>query len=84
MYLNGFQVLPGEYRLSSFAAKPEHAPELLLLPPYVDVNVNRPLLNVRFHQVVAKAAQTNLFYHSLPVHRLFSFFKMSIVAHLAI
>lgn len=45
-----FEVLPGEYRLSSFAAKPETAPELLLLPPYVDVNVNRPLLNVRFHQ----------------------------------
>uniref|UniRef100_A0A164YXW9 Carbohydrate-binding-like fold protein n=1 Tax=Daucus carota subsp. sativus TaxID=79200 RepID=A0A164YXW9_DAUCS len=45
-----FEVLPGEYRLSSFAAKPESSPELLLLPPYVDVNVNRPLLNVRFHQ----------------------------------
>ncbi|KAL8098616.1 hypothetical protein AgCh_031400 [Apium graveolens] len=47
-----FEVLPGEYRLSSFVAKLERAPELLLLPTYVDVNVNvnRPLLNVRFHQ----------------------------------
>ncbi|XP_074348696.1 uncharacterized protein LOC141687352 isoform X2 [Apium graveolens] len=54
-------VLPGEYRLSSFVAKLERAPELLLLPTYVDVNVNvnRPLLNVRFHQIVVSNGAKN-------------------------
>ncbi|KAM7501151.1 hypothetical protein LguiB_000055 [Lonicera macranthoides] len=50
-----FEVPPGEYRLSAFAAVPESAPELLFLPPYVDVTVNSPLLNVKFHQ-----AQVNI------------------------
>lgn len=78
-FLNGFQVLPGEYRLSSFAAKPESVPELLLLPPYVDVNVNRPLLNVRFHQVVAKAAQSlRLIYFTLICLYIFYFLSSNV------
>lgn len=47
-----FQVPPGEYRLSAFAAVPESAPELLLSPPFVDLKVNSPTLNVKFHQVM--------------------------------
>ncbi|CAK9152882.1 unnamed protein product [Ilex paraguariensis] len=46
-----FEVPPGEYRLSAFAATPESAPELLFSPSYVDVRVNSPLLNVEFYQV---------------------------------
>ncbi|KAG5567843.1 hypothetical protein RHGRI_003128 [Rhododendron griersonianum] len=45
-----FEVPPGEYRLSALAAKPESAPELLFLPPHVDVLVNSPVLNVEFYQ----------------------------------
>lgn len=45
-----FEVPPGEYRLSAFAAVPENAPELLLSPPYVDLKVNNPTLNIKFHQ----------------------------------
>uniref|UniRef100_A0A5B7C2M8 Putative nodal modulator 1 n=1 Tax=Davidia involucrata TaxID=16924 RepID=A0A5B7C2M8_DAVIN len=45
-----FEVPPGEYRLSAFAATPESAPGLMFLPPYIDVIVNSPLLNVGFHQ----------------------------------
>ncbi|KAA8549068.1 hypothetical protein F0562_000752 [Nyssa sinensis] len=45
-----FEVSPGEYRLSAFAATPERAPGLMFLPPDVDVLVNSPLLNVGFHQ----------------------------------
>ncbi|KAF8394679.1 hypothetical protein HHK36_020896 [Tetracentron sinense] len=45
-----FEVPPGEYRLSALAARPESAPGLLFLPPYVDVVVNSPLLNVEFYQ----------------------------------
>ncbi|GLU07247.1 hypothetical protein SLE2022_242110 [Rubroshorea leprosula] len=45
-----FEVSPGEYRLSAVAAKPESGPELLFLPPYVDVVVQSPLLNVEFSQ----------------------------------
>jgi hypothetical protein len=45
-----FEVPPGEYRLSAFAATPESSPELQFLPPYVDVSVHNPLLNVVFYQ----------------------------------
>ncbi|XP_075491887.1 uncharacterized protein LOC142530019 [Primulina tabacum] len=45
-----FEVPPGEYRLSAFAATPDSAPELLFSPPYIDVNVNKPLLGVKFYQ----------------------------------
>ncbi|PSS14739.1 Nodal modulator 1 like [Actinidia chinensis var. chinensis] len=45
-----FEVPPGEYRLSALAAKPDSAPELLFLPPHVDVLVKSPVLNVEFHQ----------------------------------
>ncbi|KAK2968332.1 hypothetical protein RJ640_021721 [Escallonia rubra] len=45
-----FEVQPGEYRLSAFAATPESTPELLFLPPYADVMVDSPLLNVKFYQ----------------------------------
>ncbi|GAV83060.1 CarboxypepD_reg domain-containing protein [Cephalotus follicularis] len=47
-----FEVLPGEYRLSALAATPETAPGLLFLPPYVDVAVKSPLLNVEFSQAL--------------------------------
>ena len=45
------QVPPGEYRLSAFAAMPENAPELLFSPPFIDVVLNKPLLDVKFYQV---------------------------------
>lgn len=47
-----FQVPPGEYRLSAFAATPKSAPELLFLPGYMDVSVKSPLLNIEFSQVI--------------------------------
>ncbi|KAK6155294.1 hypothetical protein DH2020_009542 [Rehmannia glutinosa] len=45
-----FEVPPGEYRLSAFAALPESAPELLFSPHYIDVIVNKPLLDIKFYQ----------------------------------
>ncbi|EYU38423.1 hypothetical protein MIMGU_mgv1a000387mg [Erythranthe guttata] len=45
-----FEVPPGEYRLSAFAATPESAPELLFSPDHVDVIVKKPLLSVKFYQ----------------------------------
>ncbi|KAF8074467.1 hypothetical protein N665_1101s0028 [Sinapis alba] len=45
-----FEVPPGEYRLSAFAATPKSAPELLFLPGYMDVSVKSPLLNIEFSQ----------------------------------
>ncbi|XP_051142719.1 uncharacterized protein LOC127259427 isoform X2 [Andrographis paniculata] len=45
-----FEVPLGEYRLSAFAATPESAPELLFSPPYIDVTVNKPLLDINFYQ----------------------------------
>ncbi|EEF47245.1 carboxypeptidase regulatory region-containingprotein, putative [Ricinus communis] len=47
-----FEVAPGEYRLSAFAATPESAPGLLFLPPYVDLVVKSPLMNVEFSQAL--------------------------------
>lgn len=45
------QVSPGEYRLSALAVTPDSAPGLLFSPPYVDVMVKSPLLDVQFTQV---------------------------------
>ncbi|KAL0289488.1 UNVERIFIED_CONTAM: hypothetical protein Sangu_2613200 [Sesamum angustifolium] len=45
-----FEVPPGEYRLSAFAATAESSPELLFSPPYTDVIVNKPILSVQFYQ----------------------------------
>ncbi|PIA38038.1 hypothetical protein AQUCO_02900110v1 [Aquilegia coerulea] len=45
-----FEVPPGEYRLSAFSSKQESSPELLFVPPYVDIMVNSPILNVEFSQ----------------------------------
>ncbi|XP_052184978.1 uncharacterized protein LOC127796711 [Diospyros lotus] len=45
-----FEVPPGEYRLSALAAKPESAPELVLLPSHLDVVVNSPVLDAKFYQ----------------------------------
>ncbi|CAA0829041.1 Carbohydrate-binding-like fold [Striga hermonthica] len=50
-----FEVLPGEYRLSAFAATPESAPELQFSPNYIDVTVHKPLLDIKFYQ-----AQVNI------------------------
>lgn len=47
-----FDVPPGEYRLSALAATPERASELLFLPPYVDVAVKNPFLDVEFSQAL--------------------------------
>ncbi|KAF5177792.1 Nodal modulator, partial [Thalictrum thalictroides] len=51
-----FEVPPGEYRLSSFSSKQESGAGLLFVPPYVDIIVNSPILNVEFSQ-----AQVNLY-----------------------
>ncbi|XWS31841.1 hypothetical protein CRYUN_Cryun23aG0110800 [Craigia yunnanensis] len=53
-----FEVPPGEYRLSALGATRESAPELLFLPPYVDVVVNSPLLNVEFSQALVNVLGT--------------------------
>lgn len=47
-----FQVPEGDYRLSALAATPENAPGVLFLPPYIDVTVKSPVLNVEFSQVI--------------------------------
>ncbi|XP_058008575.1 uncharacterized protein LOC110645700 isoform X2 [Hevea brasiliensis] len=47
-----FEVPPGEYRLSAFAATPESASGLLFLPPYIDVMVKNPLLDIEFSQAL--------------------------------
>ncbi|KAJ8623402.1 hypothetical protein MRB53_031931 [Persea americana] len=47
-----FEVPPGDYRLSALAATKESASGLMFLPPYVDVTVNSPLLNVEFSQAL--------------------------------
>ncbi|KAF5745936.1 putative carboxypeptidase regulatory region-containingprotein [Tripterygium wilfordii] len=47
-----FEVLPGEYRLSVLAATPENAAGLLFSPPFLDVMVKSPLLNVEFSQAI--------------------------------
>ncbi|XP_030454773.2 uncharacterized protein LOC115676056 [Syzygium oleosum] len=53
-----FEVPPGEYRLSALAATPETASGLLFVPPYTDVSVKSPMLNVEFSQ-----ALVNLYGH---------------------
>lgn len=50
--LNLLQVPPGDYRLSAIAAAPETAPHLLFSPQHIDVNVNGPLLSLKFYQVI--------------------------------
>lgn len=45
-----FEVPPGDYRLSAIAATPETTPDLLFSPPHIDVNVNGPLLSLKFYQ----------------------------------
>ncbi|KAD3338151.1 hypothetical protein E3N88_33672 [Mikania micrantha] len=45
-----FEVPPGDYRLSAIAATPEATPHLLFSPPHIDVNVNGPLLSLKFSQ----------------------------------
>ncbi|KAJ6686724.1 NODAL MODULATOR 1-RELATED, partial [Salix purpurea] len=47
-----FEVSPGEYRLSALAVTPDSAPGLLFSPPYVDVMVKSPLLDVQFTQAL--------------------------------
>ncbi|XP_077219224.1 carbohydrate-binding-like fold isoform X2 [Tasmannia lanceolata] len=45
-----FEVPPGEYRLSALSASLESASGLVFLPPFVDVIVNSPLLDIEFSQ----------------------------------
>lgn len=47
-----FEVPPGEYRLSALAATPESSSGILFLPPYADVIVKSPLLNIEFSQAL--------------------------------
>ncbi|KAK9086282.1 hypothetical protein Syun_028676 [Stephania yunnanensis] len=51
-----FEVPPGEYRLSALSAAPESAPGLLFMPPFVDLTVSKPLLDIEFSQ-----AQVNIY-----------------------
>ncbi|KAM0954506.1 putative carboxypeptidase-like, regulatory domain superfamily, immunoglobulin-like protein [Dioscorea sansibarensis] len=50
-----FEVPPGEYRLSALPIKSESSSGLIFSPPYVDVKVKSPVLNVEFFQ-----AQVNI------------------------
>ncbi|KAI3526880.1 hypothetical protein L1887_06146 [Cichorium endivia] len=45
-----FEVPPGDYRLSAIAATPATTPDLLFLPPNIDVKINGPLLSLKFYQ----------------------------------
>ncbi|KAH9626869.1 hypothetical protein KSS87_002269 [Heliosperma pusillum] len=45
-----FQVPPGDYRLSAVASTSESSSELMFLPPYTDVSVRSPLLDIEFSQ----------------------------------
>lgn len=57
--LNGifcFEVPSGEYRVSAFPAKTDSISGLLFMPPYVDLVVDSPVLNVEFSQ-----AQVNIY-----------------------
>ncbi|KAJ1434261.1 tRNA-guanin [Sesbania bispinosa] len=47
-----FEVLPGEYRLSTIAATTENVVGLLFSTSYIDVVVKSPLLNVEFSQAL--------------------------------
>ncbi|CAM8928070.1 unnamed protein product [Rhodiola kirilowii] len=47
-----FEVPSGEYRLSVLAVASNNAPELLFLPPFIDVTVKSPLLNIQFSQAL--------------------------------
>ncbi|KAJ8899145.1 hypothetical protein K2173_011142 [Erythroxylum novogranatense] len=47
-----FEVPSGEYRLAALPASPTTATELLFLPPYIDVVVKSPVLNVEFSQAL--------------------------------
>ncbi|XP_038980298.1 nodal modulator 1 [Phoenix dactylifera] len=47
-----FEVPAGDYRLSAFGADSASSSGLMFSPPYVDVKVNRPLLNVEFVQAL--------------------------------
>ncbi|KAI7745608.1 hypothetical protein M8C21_033454 [Ambrosia artemisiifolia] len=51
-----FEVPPGDYRLSAIAVTPETAPHLLFSPPHIDVNVNGPLLSLKFYQAQVNVA----------------------------
>lgn len=51
LLLFDMQVPPGEYRLSALPIKSESSSSLIFSPPYVDVKVNSPVLNVEFFQV---------------------------------
>ncbi|CAO2826653.1 unnamed protein product [Amaranthus hypochondriacus] len=51
-----FQVPPGDYRLSALASSAENTPEIVFLPPYTDVSIRSPILNIEFSQ-----AQVNIY-----------------------
>lgn len=49
---NVVQVPSGEYRLSALDTTPESASGLIFLPPYIDIIVKSPILNIEFSQVI--------------------------------
>ncbi|KAK3194298.1 hypothetical protein Dsin_025608 [Dipteronia sinensis] len=53
-----FEVRTGEYSLSALAATPESSSGLLFVPPYVDVVVKSPLLNIKFSQALVNVLGT--------------------------
>ncbi|KAK1574965.1 hypothetical protein Q3G72_001403 [Acer saccharum] len=53
-----FEVPAGEYSLSALAATPESSSGLLFVPPYVDVVVKSPLLNIKFSQALVNVLGT--------------------------
>lgn len=53
-----FQVPVGEYRLSALAANPQDSASLLFSPPYIDLLVKGPVVNVEFHQALVNVHGT--------------------------
>ncbi|XP_031274126.1 nodal modulator 1 [Pistacia vera] len=53
-----FEVSSGEYRLSALDTTPESASGLLFLPPYVDIAVKSPIVNIEFSQALVNVLGT--------------------------
>ncbi|XP_044493042.1 nodal modulator 1 isoform X2 [Mangifera indica] len=53
-----FEVPSGEYRLSALDSTPESASGLIFLPPYIDIVVKSPILNIEFSQALVNVLGT--------------------------
>ncbi|XP_078443187.1 carbohydrate-binding-like fold [Wolffia australiana] len=68
-----FEVPPGEYRLSALAMKSQRTSRIQFSPQYVDVMVNKPVLNVEFLQ-----AQVNIYGNVVPKDKCSSLISVAL------